>query len=106
MKVLFLGQKKSDKTHAIEMLLNKKINREKGTTVYIYKSEKGKEIEIWDIDSLNVGFGEAYCIGADACITFGLRNYTEKRVNEIAPKAKIHKYTEMEKLKKLIDSEL
>jgi uncharacterized Fe-S cluster protein YjdI len=104
MKVLFLGRRNSDKKKAIESLLNKQINSEEGTTVYVFKSERGEEIEIWDIDSLNAGFGEAYCIGADACVTFDVKYFTKKRVQDIAPKAKIHKYYGVDKLKKIIDT--
>ena len=105
MKVLFLGRRHADKIEAIESLLDRNVIKDKGTTVYTHKLTNGTEIEIWDVDSLNVGFGEAYCIGADACIMFG-SNYLEKRVKEISPKAKVHKYSNINKLLTIINNEL
>ena len=61
------------------------------------------DIAFWDIDNLQDTYGEAYCIGADICILFGTTPQVEKRVKTISPQVKVHKYSNLINLQKVIE---
>jgi len=114
-KVIFVGQQRTGKTRTVEELINEKTDTSNKTHLYnptqsvmisSYKNKNGKEFYIWDTagDRRYEGLGEAYYIGAELCITFGNKKMAERRVKNIVPDVKIHHYSNISRLKELLDN--
>lgn len=114
-KVIFVGQPRTGKTRTVEQLLNDSQETSKNTHIYTptesvhisrYKNKNGKEFIIWDTagDRRYEGLGEAYYIGAEICITFGHKKVAQRKVKNIVPDVKIHHYSNISRLKELLDN--
>jgi small GTP-binding protein len=115
-KVIFVGKQRTGKTRTVEQLLSPSLETTYEPThrytptqsvhISTYKNKNGKEFNIWDIagDMRYEGLGEAYYIGAELCVTFGNKKSAERKVKNIVPDIKIHNYSNLTKLKELLDN--
>ena len=76
MKVLFIGNTRTGKTHTVNRLKGLKnvpYNPTIGADVYTYTNKNGTEVSIWDCAGKeeHAGLRDGYFIGADVAVIFG-----------------------------------
>jgi len=81
LKIVFVGEGCSGKTHAVDRLMGKSMNGRKpyvpthGATVHHITNANGTMLDIWDCGGTHCGLRDAYFIDADICVIFGPNQY-------------------------------